>query len=144
MWRCCSERSSRTGPGGSGTGRPCRSSLATSSPCSAEASKLVVAADDFGFQIAPESVELSGDGAGLVDVLDAVAVQFVFEFSAEAGALQAFGEEIALKLIVLEVFADVGEAFLTVLEHVDDFLEYGFDFLERVRLVRHAWLVLFW
>ena len=56
----------------------------------------------------------------LLDVGHAGAVEFVFELGAEVGALEALGEEVALEVEVLEVFADVGEAFLAVLEGADE------------------------
>ena len=76
----------------------------------------VVAAAEFGFKVAPGAVDGAGDGAGLLDVGHAGAVKLVLEFGAEVGALEALGEEVALEGDVLEVVADIGKAFLAVLE----------------------------
>jgi len=87
--------------------------------------ELVVAVDDLGLDVAPNAMEGSGGGAGLLHVMHAGMVELVFEFGAEVGALEAFGEEVALELGILEVLSDVSEALLAVLEAVDDVLQYA-------------------
>jgi hypothetical protein len=63
---------------------------------------------------APETVP------DFLDVGHTGAVELIFELGAEVGALEALGEEEALEGDVLEVLADVGEAFLAVLEGLDE------------------------
>ena len=41
-------------------------------------------------------------------------------FAAEAGALERFGEEVALQSVVFQVLTDVGKAFLAVEEGADE------------------------
>jgi hypothetical protein len=100
---------------------------------------VVVGTEELGFEVAPGAVESAGGGAFLVDVVDAVAVEFVFEFSAEVGAFERLGEEVAFEGFVLEVVADVGKALLAVFEDVDDFFDYFFDFGVFVRVGRHLY-----
>ena len=80
----------------------------------------VVAGAELGFEVAPGAVDGAGYGAGFLDVGHAGAVEFVLELGAEVGALEAFGEEEALEGDVLEVVADIGKAFLAVLEGLDE------------------------
>ena len=47
-------------------------------------------------------------------------MQLVFQFCTEVGALQAFGQEVALQCVVLEVLPDIGEPLLPVLQNLDD------------------------
>lgn len=89
----------------------------------------VVAADQPGLEITPDAMDGARRGAGHVDVMLASAVEFVFEFCAEVSALKRFGEEEALEGVVLEVFADVREAFLAVLEGADEGVEDAFGFV---------------
>jgi hypothetical protein len=89
----------------------------------------VVAAAEACFEITPDPVDGSGGSAGVVDIVLASAVEFVFEFCAEVSALERFGEEEALEGVVLEVFADVREAFLAVLEGADEGVEDAFGFV---------------
>jgi hypothetical protein len=65
-------------------------------------------------------VDCAGDGAGFLDVGHAGAVQFVFKLGAEVGALEALGQEEALEGDVFEVIANIGKAFLAVLEGLDE------------------------
>ncbi len=81
--------------------------------------KGVVAATQLRFQVSPDAMDGAGGGSGLLDVVLAEAMQFVFELCSEVGALQAFSEEVSLELIVLQVLADIGEALLAVLQGVD-------------------------
>ena len=80
----------------------------------------VIVGTELGFEVAPGAVDGAGHGAGLLYVGHAGAVEFVLELSAEVGALEAFGEEVALEGDVLEVVADIGKAFLAVLESLDE------------------------
>lgn len=86
--------------------------------CSGE--ERVIAAAEIGFEVSPGAMQSASCGAGLADVGHAGAMQFAFELGTEVGSLEAFGEEVALHGFVLEVLADVGETFLTVLERFDD------------------------
>jgi len=83
---------------------------------------------DLLLEIEPHALECTGGGSLFVDVVDAVAVEFVFEFSAEVGALEGFGEEVAFQGLIFQVATDVGEALLPVFEDVDDFFDYFFEF----------------
>jgi hypothetical protein len=76
--------------------------------------KGMVAAAEFGFQVSPYAMESARCGAGLLDVVNAILVKNLLEISAEACALQRFGQEIAFQRLVLQVFADVSKAFLTI------------------------------
>jgi hypothetical protein len=80
----------------------------------------VVAAAELGLEVAPDAVEGAGGGARLLDVVDAVLVEDLFEVAAEACALEGFGQEVALESFILEMFADVGEALLAVEKNADD------------------------
>ena len=89
----------------------------------------VVAAAELGLEVSPDAMEGAGGGAGLLDVVDAVLVEDLFEIAAEAGAFEGLGEEVALQGFVLEVLADVGEALLAVEEGADERVEGEFHFV---------------
>ena len=76
----------------------------------------MVSAAQLGLQVAPGAMEGSGGRAGLLDVMDAVLMKNLFEVSAEAGAFERLGQEVALQRLVLQVIADVGEALLAILQ----------------------------
>ena len=80
----------------------------------------VITGAELGFEVAPGAVDRSGDGAGLLDVRHAGAVELVLELGAEVGALEAFGEEEAFEVDVLEMVADIGKALLAVLQSLDE------------------------
>ena len=80
----------------------------------------MVSAAKFGFQVAPDAMERPDRCASFIDVVDAILVEHLFEIAAEAGSLERFGQEVALQRLVLQVFADVGEALLAVLKSVDE------------------------
>ena len=82
--------------------------------------KTMITGAEFGFEVAPGAVDGAGDGAGFLDVGHAGAMEFVFELGAEVGAFEALGEEETLERDVLQVVADIGKAFLAVLEGLDE------------------------
>jgi Fe-S cluster biosynthesis and repair protein YggX len=90
----------------------------------------VVAAAEFGFELAPGAVDLSGDHAALVDVFDTEAVELVFEFAGEVGAHLRFLEEEGAGLRIFEVLFKVHEALVAVAQDVDELAECCFYFFE--------------
>ena len=102
--------------------------------------KLVIATDDLGLDVAPDAVEGAGGSAGLLYVMHAGVMELAFEVGAEAGAVEAFGEEVPLELRVMEMLADVGEALLAVLEAVDDVLQYADYFVVVDRFCHGGYL----
>jgi hypothetical protein len=74
-------------------------------------------------------VEGADSSAGFLDVVNAVLVKKLLQVAAEAGALEGFGEEIALEGVVFEMLADVCEAFLAVEEGTDEGVESELHFV---------------
>ena len=48
----------------------------------------MIAAGDLGLEISPDAVDGPGGGSGLVDVVNALTMQLVFELGTEVGALE--------------------------------------------------------
>jgi hypothetical protein len=82
--------------------------------------KSVVTASEFGFQVSPDTMQGASGGAGFLDVVYAVLMENLFEIAAEAGTLERFGEEVSLQRVVLQVLADICEAFLAIEEGTDE------------------------
>ncbi len=75
----------------------------------------VIASTELGLQVAPGAMQSASDSAALlVGVVHAFLDQHVFQFALEAGALQAFCEEVALQCLILKLLTDVLEAFLSI------------------------------
>ena len=89
----------------------------------------VVAAAELGFEVTPNTVKGASGSAGLFYVVDAVLMEDLLEITAEAGALEGFGQEIALESVVFEVLADVSETLLAVEEGADKRVERTLHFM---------------
>ena len=75
----------------------------------------MVAAAKLSLQVTPGAVQGTGNRTGfLVGIGNAFFDQNVFQLALEAGALQALCEKVTLQGFVLQLFADVLEAFLAV------------------------------
>lgn len=88
----------------------------------------VIAASEFGFELAPGAVDLAGQHAALVNIFDAKVVELILEFASEIGTDLGLLEEEGAGCRVGEILLEIHEALVTVAKDVDELAEGCFDF----------------
>ena len=92
--------------------------------------KGVVSSSELAFQGGPDTKRCAFGGAAFLDVVNTFLVEDGFKFAAELSALEGFGEEVALKSFVFELFADFLKAFLPIDKIFDDSTKGVFNVLK--------------
>jgi hypothetical protein len=79
----------------------------------------VIVAAQLCFQIAPDAMQRTGRGAGLLDVVKSVLMKNLFEIAAKARSFQRLGKEVSFQRLILQVIAYLCESLLAIDKNID-------------------------